>query len=38
MNTRRIATAIAAALLALTAVAATAPAEARDTGWTRTTN
>jgi hypothetical protein len=38
MNTRRIATALVAGILALGTVAATAPAEARDTGWTRTTN
>jgi hypothetical protein len=38
MNTRRIATAIAAALLALSFTAVASPAEARDTGWTRTTN
>jgi hypothetical protein len=38
MNTRRSASAIAAALLALSFTAISAPAEARDTGWTRTTN
>jgi hypothetical protein len=38
MNTRRIATAIATALLALSFTAVASPAEARDTGWTRTTN
>jgi hypothetical protein len=38
MNTRRIATAIATALLALSFTAISTPAEARDTGWTRATN
>jgi hypothetical protein len=38
MNTRRIATAIATAILAISLGAIASPAEARDTGWTRTTN